>query len=128
MVPFVVVQLYTDVGDALVILITADPIPQYTSDVGSARTRGARKKSKGPTKSLSSAVKEVEALVFTNTRRKGIPQPFPPNKVTGSNPSLVRFTENSMYWLDEYVVAMLLSTSIREKGPAQVLLTLSVPV
>src|ERR1700722_2094596 len=92
MLPLVVVQLYTDVGDEFVILITADPIPQYTSEVGAARTRGARKKSNGPTKSLSSDVKEVEALLFTSTRRKGIPQAFPPNKLTGSNPSKVRFT------------------------------------
>src|SRR5690606_12743492 len=93
-------QLYTEVDTGLVTWISAIPIvPQKIGTSDCICARGARKKSKGPTKSFNSAVKLVEERVLTRTLRKGIPQLLPPpNKVTGSSPSFVRLTENSINW------------------------------
>src|SRR5687768_9097437 len=94
--PFVVVQVYRDVARGFVTLILLTPVvPQYIGISAAAAARGALKKSKGPTKSFSSAVNEVEALVLTIILLNGIRQGSD-EFIYGSNPSLLRLTENSM--------------------------------
>src|SRR6478735_2975995 len=79
--------------------------------------RGARNRSIGATKSFNSAVNEAEALVFTTNLLNGVPQTSEPKTVTGSKPSLVRFTENSMNWLAIYLVATVLFCRTTLKAP-----------
>src|SRR6188508_3139997 len=72
-------------------------IPQKTGSSAAILTLGAKNRSIGATKSFNSAVNDADALVFTTSLLNGDPQTSPPNKVTGSSPSLVRLTENPMY-------------------------------
>src|SRR4051812_9160668 len=95
--PSAVVHVYTEVGEGFLTSTSLAPItPQNIGTLAATSTRGARKRSSGATKSFNSAVKEDDARVFTTMRLNGDPQISPPNNVTGSRPSLVRFTENSI--------------------------------
>ena len=71
-------------------------IPQKTGSSAFILALGAKNRSVGATKSFNCAVKDSDALVFTTRRLKGEPHTSPPNNVTGSSPSLERFTENSI--------------------------------
>ena len=71
-------------------------IPQKTGISAAIFALGAKNRSIGATKSFNSAVNDEDALVFTTSLLNGEPQTSPPNKLTGSRPSLERLTENSM--------------------------------
>src|SRR5436190_20874758 len=112
---------------------------QKTGISANALTRGAKNKSVGATKSLSSAVNDDEARVFINILLNGLPQISPDTDTTGSRPNLVMFTENSINWSAIYlpfvweagpglVYERLLSCNINPKGPAHVLLADPKPV
>ena len=88
--------MYEATGNTTLRLLTLFT-PQNIGTSVNNFTLGAKPKLKGPTKSLSSAVKDVEALVFTNTFLKGLSQVLPPKINTGSSPSLVKLTAISMY-------------------------------
>jgi hypothetical protein len=73
---------------------------QITGKLAAYSAAGALKNAKGATKSFNSAVNAVEALDFTIRRRKGKPQASPID-TSGSSPSLLRLTENSINWRAE---------------------------